>query len=348
MRIITFLYAAALLTPVFASAAEDRKAAEQLQIAIPDSGPDRFAIPAPRAAEGDGGAKRIFSENDTRHKRIADALGIGYPCAVEIKHIGLPQQPTEKLTFDDGKRREAVVVKGLRAGAGKSGIGSFMWKKYIKTVSLSKVDWEANPVAIFRNGIEMNKKFKAAGLNVPDIVLADADEPFIATKFVKGTDMIPVLRGIADGDAAALRAMEKFGSAVAAVHNKDFRIGDLNPGNIMFVEGEPLFIDVDRASIGGAKGWDIALPFYYAILHAKAEPPVWAADAARSFLKGYLAGGGDRRNIEDALNRSYLAPLAVFMRPGRMAPIRAVRLEMKKAAGKDASPESDEELGLAR
>lgn len=358
-KIKAAFYAAAVILPMSVSAAgytnlsggtpdlTSGRAAGQLQSFIPTGGnPAEFKISPPPAVErvaenspgsdsaGVGGARRIFSESDPWHKRLAEALGIGYPCVVEARHIGKPLQTTEKLTFSDGKRKESVVVKIIE-GESSDKVREFLWKAYREAAPLSKLEEMGGSAWILKNGIVMNEKFRAAGLKTADIVLADAENMIVVTKFLKGTDMVPVLRAISTGDPAALQAMEKLGSAVAAAHRNDLCIGDLNSGNILFVEGEPYFIDLDRARSGGVKGWDIALAFYYPILRDKAEPQTWAADAARSFLKGYLAGGGDRREIKDALSARYQSDMSALVRSKHLAPLQAVRLEMKKAAGED-------------
>lgn len=356
MKIKAVLYTVAVLMPMAASAAEYKDAAgaipgldsgiaaEQLQSFSPDGGGMNGFTPAPPPAP-EPAAERMFSENDPLHKRLAETLGIGYPCTVESKRIGASYQTTRKVTLDDGNKKETVIVKFAKTGE-MDKFSGFMWKTYMEVMSLHKIGETGNPVKILKNGIVMNRKFKDAGFNVLDLILADTENMVIATKFLKGTEMDSVLRAVAGGDASALRAMENLGSALAAVHGKDLYIGDLNSGNVMFVGEEPYFIDLDRAGTGGAKGWDIAAAFYYPILTGKAEPQTWSADAARAFLKGYLAGGGDKKVIKDALSARYLAPVSVLMRSKHLDPIRAVRHEMKMAAGENSSRESDKALDL--
>lgn len=101
------------------------------------------------------------------------------------------------------------------------------------------------------------------------------------------------------------------------VHKNNLSVGDFNSGNCLLADGEPYFIDLDRAVTGGNKGWDIALFFYHSVhllsKNPAATPHAWALVAPLYIIRG----------------------------------TRAVRQEMKKAAGENPAPETDEELGLA-
>lgn len=314
-------------------------AAEQLQGSIPS---DRdLSIPspepsAPAMATGAGGGletARILSENDPWHKRLAETLGMNYPCYVEGKHLGRTIQLTEMLTLDDGRRRETVVVKRFDSGTLRASVMEYLMKLQ-QVVSLSAVKYNIDGRKLFLNGVAMTEKFQSAGLDTLEIVLADIENGILVTKFAKGTDLAAVLRAALRGEAAAMALMENLGADLARAHSGNLVVGDLNTGNVLFLEGKPCFIDLDQGSVGGGKGWDLILPFSYAIVldRMAAEPEAWAL-AARAFLRGYLSGGGGVENIKDALSLKYAVsayPPVAARGLDAVKSINSVRREMKK------------------
>lgn len=315
-------------------------AVEQLQNSAPPdqdlNGPSPEP-PEPAAAPGAGGGApettRIFSENDPLHKRLAGALGLDYPCYIEGKHLGRQSQLTEKLTLDDGRRKETVVVKRFGSDTLRASLLGYLMKLE-RIVSKSAIKYEHDARKLFHNGVAMAERFQNAGLDTLEIVLADPENRILVTKFAKGTDLATVLRAALRNDADALRLIKNLGAALGAAHRSDLVVGDLNTGNVLFMDGKPRFIDLDQGSVGGGKGWDLILPFSYAIVldRMAAEPDAWAL-VTGTFLRGYLAGGGGVDNIKDALSLKYSVssypPVAARGRDA-VRSINAVRHEMKK------------------
>lgn len=273
----------------------------------------------------DEGVQRMFSDRDPFHRRLAELLGLRYPCTVETKHLGQFFNITRKLTLDDGSRRESVVVKPFSHWV------AYKW--YMQKIMLPSVPMSVHPGKRFLNEQKMNERFRGLGLKTLDIVLADAESHVIVTRFLKGNGMEKVLPLALDHDAGALGSVEQLGLALAMAHRNGFCVGDLKPDNVMVLDGELYFIDLDQAAASGDKSWDIAEFFYYAIFlnRFSGQPESWSL-AARSFLRGYLAGGGDRGSIQRALSPRYLLPFSSTVAPKTLGALRAVRKELRRAA----------------
>lgn len=299
---------------------------------------ERAGVNPPEAGGGQG-VTRIFSEKDPWHKRLAQLAGVNYPCTVETKPLN---KNISELTLDDGLRKDSVVVKHY---VNASIVNRLL---YVCVHSAGREYYSDSAVKMFNAAQVMDKKFRAAGLRTLEILLVDPENMIMVTKFLKGTDMVTTLEAALRGDESAMKDVEKVGAALGKAHKNNLSVGDFNSGNCILADGEPYFIDLDRAVTGGNKGWDIALFFYHSV-HLLSKNPVatpyaWSL-VARKFLQGYKAGGGGAGVIKEALSRRYLAPVApLYIIRG----VRAVRQEMKKAAGEDPAPDTDEELGLQK
>lgn len=274
--------------------------------------------PVPQIQRPDLKAKREFSDKDPWLRRLARELGVSYPCTVETKHLGQFFNPTEALTFDDGRRREAVVVKTFSPWV------AYKW--HIQKLFLPSVPISTDPEQRFLNEQAMNGRFRSAGLKTLDIVLADPERRLIATRFLDGKGMDKLLESALGGEEEAGAALERLGSVVASAHRQNLCVGDLKPENVIVAGGEPHFIDLDQAAAGGDKAYDLAEFFHYAILvnRLSGEPRAWSRAAGR-FLRGYRAGGGDPDVIRRARGARYLAPFGPMIAGGGWGALEAVR-----------------------
>lgn len=281
---------------------------------------------AANAAPGKG-VTRIFSENDPWHKRLAQALGVNYPCNIETKTLGTPMNNVTKLTFDDGRRKEAVVVKGFDSMITTA-------KFYPMKLLIPGTPIITNALGRLRNAEMMNEKLKSAGFHTLEVVMTDPENRVMVTKFQP--DMTPMdiyVQKALKGDADAIRLIERMGSLYGLLHQSDFTLGDSRAGNVMLVNGDFYLTDLEQAAVGGNKEWDIAEIFYFSIIADKAvgTPRDWAL-VTRTFLQGYKAAGGDAKVIKGATSRKYQAIFGLAVPVASLDALHAVRLELRKAA----------------
>ena len=109
----------------------------------------------------------------------------------------------------------------------------------------------------------------------------------------------------------------RVGEIFAQVHSLNVVLGDTKPENIIFDPDDKIYLlDFEQASHDGDKAWDVAEFLYYSGHYLQ---PLYSNDKAesitRSFISGYLKGGGDLNAIKKAGASKYTRVFSVFTMP---------------------------------
>ncbi len=238
--------------------------------------------------------------SQTLEADIAKALGLRGPYALEIGHLGEGWNPTERWTFKTDKEAVSVVVKRFSAVDAAHAV-----KTFIQDIGAGFLAVPTDVHGRFEHALKMQRVFQESGLSSPPVVAAFLEQAVLVTRFIQGENMDRTVEQALDGDENAQAKLRRLGAALAQVHRRRICIGDFAPNNVLWADGEPVFIDLDHAVVDGPLGWDIAQFLYGMTLFQKfgnlgGLQRQWR-EVARTFLGGYLENGGDPAVIEQAL-----------------------------------------------
>jgi tRNA A-37 threonylcarbamoyl transferase component Bud32 len=167
----------------------------------------------------------------------------------------------------------------------------------------------------------INKLLEVGGIRVPKILHVSLEKRLIFREYVEGEKMTEVIKRIFKAKrksdvAEELQRVEEVGKKIAQVHKLDVSLGDAKPENIIISDNEILFLDLEQASKNGNQAWDIAEFLYYSghyvSLAMDTKSVMWLTKA---FVKGYLAAGGKRLNVEKAVSPLYTKVFSIFTLP---------------------------------
>ncbi len=160
------------------------------------------------------------------------------------------------------------------------------------------------------------------GFNVPKILYVSNPERLVFMEFIEGEDLSHSIKRLAlDFEKAKtsleLSKVETAGELYAKVHSYDMTLGDTKPENVMVdKDGTVYLLDFEQATQDGDKAWDIAEFLYYSGHYLQPLQSNGAAEAiTEAFIKGYLRGGGDIKNIKKAESAKYTRVFSVFTMP---------------------------------
>jgi tRNA A-37 threonylcarbamoyl transferase component Bud32 len=157
------------------------------------------------------------------------------------------------------------------------------------------------------------------GFNVPKILYVSTPERLVFMEFIDGEDLSYTIKRIdIDPEKAKttkdIANIEATGELFAQVHSHGMTLGDTKPENIMISKtGAIYLLDLEQATQDGNKTWDIAEFLYYAGHHLQSLQNNGAAETiTEAFIKGYLKGGGELKNIQKAKSPKYTRVFSVF------------------------------------
>jgi len=94
-------------------------------------------------------------------------------------------------------------------------------------------------------------------------------------------------------------------------------LGDCKPENIIVTRrGELCFVDLEQASRDGNQAWDVAEFLYYSGHYVSPLAPTdKIVLVAKTFLDGYLEGGGNPETVKKAASPRYTKVFSLFTQP---------------------------------
>ncbi len=253
-------------------------------------------------------------------EEIAQLLGpIGKKDDVKISEIGGSLNVVYLVSVKGESGRVRLVVKKFKN-----------WNN-LKWLSLRLWSFGAKKFVIsgrtrLKREYSMCNLLGELGFPVPRILHVDLATNTLVEEFIEGSNLAEPMRAFmfGEGDGRSFLALvEKAGQLVAGIHSHDVTLGDCKPENfIIDREGRIYLVDLEQASVGGDKAWDVAEFLYYS---GHFVPSLAAEEAfepiARAFLRGYLSAGGSPEVVRKASSVKFARVFSVFTPPQVMKAI---------------------------
>jgi tRNA A-37 threonylcarbamoyl transferase component Bud32 len=150
-------------------------------------------------------------------------------------------------------------------------------------------------------------------------------------EYIEGENLSNAIKRIATSNSREkaekdLNRIMRVGEILAQVHSLNVALGDTKPENIIVNPNDKIYLlDFEQASRDGDKAWDVAEFLYFSGHYLQ---PLYsngkAESIARSFISGYLRGGGDANTIKKAGASKYTRVFSVFTMPSTIFAISNV------------------------
>ena len=159
------------------------------------------------------------------------------------------------------------------------------------------------------------------GFNVPKILHVSNAKRLIFMEYIEGESLSQAIKRIAAATEnqtfdVELAHLEKAGEILANVHAHNIVLGDTKPENMLVKsDGTIYMIDFEQATedAKGDKAWDVAVFLYYSGHYLQPLYGTGKAEAiAKTFINGYLKGGGKVDVIKKAGTPKYTRVFGIF------------------------------------
>lgn len=177
----------------------------------------------------------------------------------------------------------------------------------------------------------INQLLRSKGFEVPKILHVSESERLIFMDYIEGEDLGEIIKKAVvtrtENDLKPyFEIIRKAGKLIGKVHLLGIALGDTKPENLLLSrDGKMFLLDFEQASRNGDKVWDIAEFVYYAGHYFPLFAEVHHAElVAKTFIEGYIEGGGDFRTVRKAGNPKYTKVFTVFTQPHIMLAFSAI------------------------
>ena len=166
----------------------------------------------------------------------------------------------------------------------------------------------------------MCRELASLGFPVPRIFHVNLRAGCLVEEFIEGVNFSDILRRFFLGEEEAelvLKIAEEAGRLLADIHKAGISVGDFKPENLIAKTGGGLgLVDLEQATRGGDKAWDVAEFLFYSGHYV---PSISTAEEfelmARAFLRGYVGAGGPLEAVRKAPSAKFVRVFSVFTPP---------------------------------
>jgi len=215
-----------------------------------------------------------------------------------------------------GERK--VLVKRFKDWSGFKWFPLSLWSFGARSFSVSGQARLAKECAI-------SEVLHSEGFKVPKVFHVSNAERLVFMEFIEGESLGKIIKkyGTLDDEAVTidvLGTVRRVGENLAKVHSNNVVLGDTKPDNVLVKEDGTIYlIDFEQAEQGGDRAWDIAVFLYYCGHYLQPFDGTSKAEAiAKSFIDGYLKGGGNINDIHKAATPKYTRIFSIFTMPAIM------------------------------
>ena len=217
-----------------------------------------------------------------------------------------------------------VLVKRFKDWSGFKWFPLTLWSFGTRTFAVLGRSRLARECAI-------SEYLRCEGFNVPKILHVNHNERLVFMEYIEGENLSSAIKRIATSKSREkaekdLTKIMRAGEILAQVHSLNVALGDTKPENMIVNPNDKIYLlDFEQASRDGDKACDVAEFLYYSGHYLQ---PLYsngkAESIARSFISGYLRGGGDVATIKKAGASKYTRVFSVFTMPSTIFAISNV------------------------
>ncbi len=236
------------------------------------------------------------------------------PTSVTFEPIGGVLNDIYLITAQVNGAERKVLVKRFKEWSGFKWFPLTLWSFGARAFAVSGKARLAKECAT-------SEFLRTRGFNVPKILYVSNPERLVFMDFIEGEDLSHSIKRLAleptPAESRELAYIETAGELFAKVHSHGMTLGDTKPENVMIGKDDTVYLlDFEQATQDGDKSWDIAEFLYYSGHYMQPLQNNGAAEAlTEAFIKGYLKGGGDLKNIQKAESAKYTRVFSVFTMP---------------------------------
>ncbi|RLG60718.1 hypothetical protein DRN86_01810 [Candidatus Geothermarchaeota archaeon] len=172
------------------------------------------------------------------------------------------------------------------------------------------VSFTLHPKKRMINEYIFNLRLRNLGLKTPRIMALNWGSNSILMEYVEGKPLSDYISNRELGKSR-IELFFKTGRRMSELHLNNICLVDTKPQNMIVRDNEIFFTDLEQARFDGNQAWDLALFVYYGskfILDRN-----WVKTFVSSFIKGYLAGGGDPLSVRKIASLKYMRIFAPFV-----------------------------------
>jgi tRNA A-37 threonylcarbamoyl transferase component Bud32 len=230
---------------------------------------------------------------------------------MSIENVGGVLNDVYLLTLTKNGEKQKFIVKRFRD-----------WSN-LKWLSLALWSFGTTSFAVLgRSRLEreyaINKFLYCKGFPVPKVLYISPQRRMLFEEFIEGKKLIETIKRIisSNQDDKDTLLVKEVGRKIAEAHVLGVSLGDCKPENFVTDNGKVFFLDLEQATRGGDKTWDIAEFLYYSGHYCS---PMSSSNAtsviAKNFIDGYLKAGGKKESVKKAASARYTKVFSVFTPP---------------------------------
>jgi tRNA A-37 threonylcarbamoyl transferase component Bud32 len=274
--------------------------------------------------------KYVFVPTSEGHVSLADKVDISKfvqiflnekPENVTVTTVGGVLNDIYLIEAQVNNIERKVLVKRFKDWSGFKWFPLTLWSLGAKTFAVTGKARLAKECAT-------SEFLRLRGFNVPKILHVSNPERLIFMDYIEGEDLSYSIKRLDTAPEKTrpcreLNNIETVGKLFAKVHSYDMTLGDTKPENIIVSKDGPIYLlDFEQATQDGDKAWDIAEFLYYAGHYLQPLQNNGTAEAiTEAFIKGYLQGGGEIKNIKKAKSPKYTRVFSIFTMPSTILAI---------------------------
>lgn len=243
---------------------------------------------------------------------VKEKLLHGRSGRIKLDRVGGVLNDVYLIKTDSQGEERKVIVKRFKDWSGFKWFPLNLWSlgtRQFAVLGKSRLERECNMSELLRN----------EGFKVAKVLHVSHGERLVFMDFVEGENLANAIKRIATSTSNEtivkdLETLSRVGEILAKVHALNVVLGDTKPENVIVdSDGEIYLLDLEQASRGGDKSWDIAEFLYYAghylpPLHSNEK----AEAIAKAFISGYVKAGGDVNDVKKAGARKYTRVFSLF------------------------------------
>ena len=172
---------------------------------------------------------------------------------------------------------------------------------------------------------------KRHGIPVPDVIHVDLERKALVKEYIDGEPLSAYIKEFFKGSDDNPRTyISQAAEIIAKAHSINVTLGDCKPDNfVVSRDYRVFFVDLEQASKGGERAWDVAEFLYFSCHHAHPTTPLErVSEFVRVFAKSYLSSGGDVKALRKAAGVRFLRPFTILAMPHFLVVVSKTCLEV--------------------